>query len=308
MKALLLAGFTLTALVATAQTPIATAVRTILTAESRHDHDKSVPALRREDLMVYQDKDRLMVRDFVPLTGANAGLELFLLIDDGASSDLGIQIPDLQRFIEHQPATTSIGIAYMRNGAAVIAKDLTSNHAEAAKALRLPVGAAGASPYLSLDDLLKRWPKSANRREVIFVSSGADPLGDSGTTNSYLQSTIERAQREGVIVYGIYAPTAGHAGHSYWRLTLAQGHLAQLAEETGGESYMLGLSAPVSFAPYLDQIAGHLEHQYRAEILVKPEAKGGLRHLRFATEVPNTELVGPDRVYVPASGAAAKGK
>jgi hypothetical protein len=182
-------------------------------------------------------------------------------------------------------------------------QDLTTDHSRAAKALRLPLSSPGVmpSPYLSLKDLLKRWPGSPNRREVVLVTSGVDPLGDMGPMNPYLDGAVEDAQRQGIIVYAIYTPGSGHVGHSFWRSTWGQNHLAQLAEETGGESYMLGLASPVSFAPYLEEIGARLAHQYRVTFSMKAEEKGGLRSLRFATELPNTELVGATRVYVPAA-------
>ena len=122
-----------------------------------------------------------------------------------------------------------------------------------------------------------------------------------GLVDPYLDSAIEDAQRNEVIVYGIYMPAAGHSGHSFFRINWGQSHLAQLAEETGGEAYMLGFEPPISFAPYLDDIAAHLMHQYRVTFLMTPERKGGFRDVRFATEVPNAELVAASKVYVAAS-------
>lgn len=59
-------------------------------------------------------------------------------------------IPTLKR--EDLPAQTAVGIGYMRNTTIEIVQDLTANHSDAAKALRLPLTYAGVmeSPYLSL--------------------------------------------------------------------------------------------------------------------------------------------------------------
>ncbi len=209
---------------------------------------------------------------------------------------------DLRSFIEAQPAATSVGIAYMRNGMAEVIRNLTANHQDAAKALRLPLSSpsASASPYLSLRDLIKRWPATSDRREVVLVSSGVDPLGGTGPVNPYLDDAINDAQRQGIVVYAIYMPTEGHSGHSFYRLNWAQSHLAQVAEEPGGEAYMVGFGAPVSFAPYLDEIGARLTHQYRVTLLMKAENKAGFQNLRFSTEVPNAELVSASKIYVPA--------
>lgn len=278
-------------------------VQTTITVEARHDHDKNVPSLNREDVFAYERNQRLRVTDLVPLRAGNAGLELFFLLDDSSTSSLGLQFDDIRHFIEAQPAETSIGVAYLRNGTVDIVQNLTPDHTHAARSLRLPLSSGGvmSSPYLSLSDLIKRWPGNSKRREVILVSSGVDPLGGLGPTNPYLDTSIEHAQRSNVVVYAIYMPSAGHGGHSFFRMNWAQSHLAQLAEETGGEAYMLGFGPPVSFAPYLDEITVRLANQYRVTFLVKPEGKGRLRDVRFSTEVPNAEIVGPSRVYVPAA-------
>jgi hypothetical protein len=64
----------------------------------------------------------------------------------------------------------------MRNATVQIAQNFTNDHAAAAKALRLPTGSTGAygSPYLSVIDLIKRWPEHTNRREVIMITDGID--------------------------------------------------------------------------------------------------------------------------------------
>jgi hypothetical protein len=106
---------------------------------------------------------------------------------------------DLRQFIETQPPTTAIGIGYMRNATVDVLQDPTTDHAKAAQALRLPFGSGGVmpSPFLSLSDLIKRWPASRARHEVLLVTSGIDPLGG-GTANPYLDSAIEHAQRAGI--------------------------------------------------------------------------------------------------------------
>ena len=274
-------------------------VQMTVTMEARHD--KEVPVLNREDVMVFQRKERLQVNDLIPRQGEQAALELFILIDDGSGMTLGSQLGDLRQFIESQPAATSIGIGYMRNGTVEVAQDLTADHPKVAKSLRLPLGSPGAvaSPFLALGDLIKRWPDDAARHEVILVTSGVDPLGGA-LLDPYLDAAIEHAQRAGVIVYGIYTPGAGHSGHSFWRMNWGQNHLAQIAEETGGEAYMLGFGPPVSFAPYLSDIAEHLAHQYVVKFLISPGKKASFQPVRFTTEVPNAELVSAGRVYVPA--------
>jgi hypothetical protein len=272
----------------------------VVTVEPRHG--SNVPVINREDVMVYQGRDRAKVTDWLALQGEHAGLQLFILIDDSANTSLGSQLEDVRQFINAQPATTAIGVAYMRNGIADVLQNLTNDHAQAAKALRLPFGdpGASASPYFSVTDLIKRWPETPVRREILMVSDGIDRFWGSGPSDPYVDSTIEDAQRAGVIIFSIYMPGGGHFGHSFWRINWGQNYLSQISDETGGESYYLGFGAPVSFAPYLDDLTHRLTRQYLLTFLAKPEKKAGFQQVKLRTEVPNAELVGADRVYVPA--------
>jgi len=271
-------------------------VQVTVTVEARHG--KQVPELKKGDVMVFANKERLQVTDLDQRTA----LELFILIDDASGMSLGSQFNDIRQFIETQPAETSIGIGYMRNAMVEVVQDLSADHAKAAKALRLPLGYPGVmpSPFLALSDLIKRWPASEARHEVVLISSGIDSMGG-GIADPYLDAAIEHAQRAGVIVYAIYTPAAGHGGHSFWRMNWGQNHLAQIAEETGGECYMLGFGPPVSLAPYFSELSEHLAHQYVVTFLAKAGRKAGFQPVRFTTEVPNAEIVGSNRVYVSAA-------
>jgi hypothetical protein len=274
----------------------------VVTAEARHGSE--VPAITRADVMVHEGKIRDEVTEWVPAQGEHAGLELFILMDDGSNTNIGIQLEDIRKFIKAQPSSAKIGVAYMRDGTARIEQNLTSDHALAAKALRLPSGMPGgnASPYFSLTDLLKRWPESENRREVFMASDGIDRYYGSGDLlDPYLTEAIEKAQRAGVMVSAIYTPGSGHFGHSFYRGYWGQIYLSKLAEETGGEAYYIGFNGPpVAFAPYLNDMANRLNHQYLLTFLAKPENKAGLRPVKIMTEVPNAELVAADDVYVRA--------
>jgi hypothetical protein len=48
----------------------------VVTAEARHGSD--VPVIQKEDVMVYQGRDRVKTTDWIPLQGDHAELELFL--------------------------------------------------------------------------------------------------------------------------------------------------------------------------------------------------------------------------------------
>lgn len=277
-------------------------VRMLVTVEPKHGSD--IPAINRDEVMVYEGHDRDTVTDWKPAQGDRAALEMFILIDDESNSSLGSQLEDLRQFIGSQPTYAKIGVAYMQNGIARIAQDLTDDHALAAKALRLPMAESGAnaSPYFSLSDLAKKWPASEARREVLMVSDGIDRYyGTEDLEDPYLQAAIDDAGKAGISVSAIYTPGAGHYGHSHWQSYWGQIYLSELADKTGGEAYYIGFTgAPVSFAPYLDDLNHRLQHQYWLGFLAKPQKKGGWQRVRLRTEIQNVDLVSAGRVWVAA--------
>lgn len=277
-------------------------VRMVVTAEPHHG--SSVPVITREDVRVMEGKDRDTVTEWVPAQGDNAALELFVLIDDQSNSTLGNQLDDIRQFINAQSPTTKVGVAYMQNGIARVQQDLTSDHALAAKSLRLPLGAGGAnaSPYFSLSDLIKKWPASKARHSVLMVTDGIDRFYGSGDLEDpYLLAAIDDAVRSGTVVSGIYTPGAGHFGHSYWQAYWGQIYLSELADKTGGEGYYIGFNGPpVSFSPYLDDLNHRLGNQYLLTFLAKPPKKAGFTRVKVTTELQNVDLVSAGRVWVPA--------
>ena len=288
---------------ATSQEPSAAGmvpVHMVITAEARHGAQE--PDLNREDVTVYLGRTQTQVADWAPLRGEHAGLELFLLLDDSSDVSLGSQLEDLRQFILLQPPTTLIGVGYMRDGGVDTVQNFTDDHVLAAKALRLPLGNIGAfaSPYLSLSDLLKRWPESSLRHEVLMITDGIDRFGGVGPANPYVDTAIEQAQKAGVLVHSIFASGVGHFGRMQWPVYWGQNYLSEIGTETGGQAYFLGFETPVSFAPYLQDLSRRLNHQYLLTFLAKPEKKPGLQRVRVRTEVPNVELVAATKVFVPA--------
>lgn len=273
-------------------------VTMVVSVEAKHG--KEVPAVTREDVNVFQGSVQDRVTDWVPLVGEQAGLQLYVLVDDSVDATIALQFNDVRAFLDAQPPGTEVALGYMRNGTVEAVEKFTKDHELEGKALRLPMGSGsgGPSPYLSVQDLIKHWPESTLRREILMVSDGVDEL-QGGAQNSYLDAAIHQAQRAGVQVYGIYAAGAGHMGHAYWRINWGQYDLSRLADETGAEAYFQGFQTPVSFAPYLGEFAERLQHQYRLTFQARAGKKGGFENVKLETGVPNAQLVGASQVYVP---------
>ena len=260
------------------------------------------PPIKKDDVELFQGKERMQVADW------RRGETLFIaiLIDDSLDRQVAGEWKDLKAFIDAQPQNTYVAVAYSRNGTAAVAQDFTNDHALAAKALRIPMGGGGAftSPYLSLQDWLKRWPTSGgDRRSIIMISSGVDYFrGSFDPIDPDLESTIERAQKENINVWTIYYPDEGHVGRRQFRVFNAQSNLSRLSEETGAESFYLDFGVPVSLKQYFDEIQDHLNNQYLLTFNASGGGKKGkFERVRVATEIPNVEFITPSEVFLPAA-------
>jgi hypothetical protein len=196
----------------------------------------------------------------------------------------------------------------MRNGTVQITQNFTTDHNQAAKALRLPVASSGAygSPYLSVMDLMKRWPAGSNRREVVMVTDGIDRFQRGprypgfGYISPNVDSASRMAQRTGTIIHTIFARGVGRWGSNFWEITNGQNSIAKLSDETGGESYFLGTQNLLSFKPYLDSLQKALDSQYLLEFRAIPGKKPVLQYVKLTTEVAGVELNSADNVWVDA--------
>ena len=298
--ALLLASLAIAAVMPLASKAAAAdsaAVTTTVTAVGKKDTQP--PALTKDDVQLYQGKEKVQVADW------KRGETLFLaiLIDDSLESTVASQWNDLKAFIMAQPQNTYIAVAYARNGSAMVAQDFTKDHALAAKALRIPLGNAGAftSPYLAIQDWEKRWPDSGERKSIILFSSGIDYFrGSFDPVDPDLDTTISHAQKQNINIWTIYVPDAGHVGRREFRVFNAQSNLSQLSDETGAKSYYLGFGEPVNLKPYFDEIQMHLSNQYLLTFVGNGGKKGKFERVRVTTEAPNVEFLVPSEVFLPA--------
>jgi len=270
--------------------------------------NKRMPEVSLEDVRVTQDTQRLKVTAWEPARGDRAGLELFILIDDASDSSLGIQLDDLRSFINAQPSSTAVGVGYMRNGTVQITQSFTTDHNQAATALRLPLGSSGAygSPYLSVIDLMKRWPENSNRREVVMITDGIDSFrgGHHYHGLSFISPDVDSAstvaQRTGTIVHTIFTRGVGRLASNFWEITNGQNGMAKLSDETGGESFFLGTQNPVSFKPYLDSLQKTFDNQYILEFQAIQGKKSQPKYVQLTTEVAGVEFNSADSVWVNA--------
>jgi hypothetical protein len=294
----LVAGAFALAIGFSASSALSEAQGTTTTVTAVGKKDMSAPVVRKEDVQFFLNKERTQVANW------QRGEKLYLavLIDDSLDSTVASQWSDLKEFFNAQPQTTYISVAYARNGSAMLAQDFTNDHELAAKALRLPTGTeAFSSPYFALQDLMKRWPTSADRRSILLISSGIDYFHGNFPTSPDLDITIEHAQKQNINVWSIYFPDEGHRARGLFRVERAQSDLSRLSDETGGESFYLASSAPVTFKPYLDELATHLSNQYLLSFNGNGGAKGRFERVRITAELPKLEFLHASQVFLPAT-------
>lgn len=261
------------------------------------------PAITKQDVSAYSAKTKLNITGWEPATGDHGQLQLAILIDDAVSPRaIGLQFKDLKNFIEQQPGDTEVGIFYAQHGDYTTAAKFSTDHAEVAKKLRLTFGRrAGTSPsiYLSLSEIAKRWPGSpvAPRREVLVITSGMDLL-EPGIQDPYFDAAVQNVQKFGVHVDSIYAGPL-RLGLSFFGM-IAQGNLGQITSESGGDAFFQGVSTPVSFKPFLDQLDTMLRHQYLLTLEPPSNSRPGrLFPLSVRVEQSHVRLLFPHKVLAP---------
>ncbi len=258
------------------------------------------PALSKSDIVVRTGDHREDVVAWDAAQGEKSALELAILIDD--LSNIGNQLDDIRKFIEAQPKATSVGLFYASNGVVQTVAPFSTDHGAVAGKVRITTGFPGASTsiYLSLMDVMKKWPATNARREVLVIADGIDRFrGDPNSPDVTL--TIEKAQKAGIMIHTLFARGGGREGRNFFRVNYGQSNLAQMADETGGESFFQGTDTPLAFSPFLEQLDMVLHNQYFLTFTTaRTMKKGGeLRSFRVSTEQRNAELAYPRRILVP---------
>ncbi len=259
--------------------------------------------LTPQDLQVKLNGRDASVTNWVPLRGAHGALELVVLIDDGASSNIGSQLHEIADFLQGLPADAKVGVGYMRNGRAAMEGPLSTDHALVARGLHLPSGGPGSSgsPYFCLSDLAQHWPSAdhAARHEVVLITDGVDNYSPRFDPNDpYVQAAISDSVRAGLVVYSIYWPSRGRGDNSFNTSNAGQSLLAQVTEATGGSSYWMGSGPPVSFRPYFEDIALCLQYQYRLSFASALQGKPEVQNMTLKVGGPAAKVYAPQQVFV----------
>ncbi|MDT5062163.1 MAG: hypothetical protein QOH63_2622 [Acidobacteriota bacterium] len=233
-------------------------------------------------LTVHEDGEEQKILS-IRAVGTETPISVAVLIQDDVVPSISNEIKALKEFITRLPKGSRVLVGYIRSGSLEVRQKFTADLERAASSLRIPIGSTVASPYnpyIEIIEGLRRFeamPKG--RRALLVVSDGLDISrgfeSSSPSQSIDLQRAIKEAQRQSVAVYSFYAPSATSASINNSRLILdGQSSLEVLAKGTGGRAFFQGTSAPVSFDPFLRELAGTFTRQIALTYLSTHLKKG----------------------------------
>ena len=184
-----------------------------------------------------------------------------MLIQDDLVSRVGNELRETGEFIRTLPAGSSVLVGYIRAGSLQVRQPFTGDLAQAAKALRIPVGSTSVAPYnpyVEVRDALKQFPEGgSNRNALLLISDGLDSSRGLDFASSVTSIDLDRAAREAkkreVRIYSFYAPSAGLTSWNGRAVSLGQSALNRLSDETGGRAFFQGTSF-VTFDAYFERL------------------------------------------------------
>jgi VWFA-related protein len=261
---------------------------------------KPEPEVQLLDLNVTEDGEPQTILSIRAIV-TNSPITLAVLIQDDLVSSANNEIKPVAEFIRHLPAGSRVMVGYIRTGSLEVRQKFTADLEKAARALRVPLGVASASPYNPYVEVIEgvnRFESQpTGRRSMLLISDGLDVsrgIDSSSAGQSLdLQRAINQAQRRSVAVYSFFVPSIALSQNSNQLLIgNAQSALERLSSETGGKAFFQGTGAPVSFDPFLRDLNAALEKQLAVTFLSTHPRKG-FHRLQIRSLTSGVELSYP---------------
>lgn len=220
-------------------------------------------------------------------------LSLAILIQSDLSSTVNLELNNLRDFIRRLPSGSRVMVAYIKGGSLAVKQRFTDDLEKASKALTLVSSSqipTANSIFQAVEEALKRFDAlPSGRRAILLISDGLDSslLGSFSLQSLDLDRAVSRAQQKGVVVYSFYVTSNLSERLNQQQVLEAQSLLSRLAEETGGRALFSGFSAPVSFLPFLRELALLLDRQFVLTYLSTNMKKG---YYRIEITATNPEI------------------
>jgi VWFA-related protein len=235
-------------------------VTILVTAHPHNDRMRDAASkLKADDFVVREDKRPQQVISVK--RASEAPTILAVLIQDDLVSRVNNELSTIKEFIRRMPDGSRVMTGYVTSGTLQVSQDFTTDRERAAASLRVVRSNESGSPYnpyIEVVEALRRFDSQpAGRRLILLISDGLDTShgfrGASPMHSPDLDRAIAEAQRRGVSVFSMYAPTVGLARVRGMEVNFGQGSLIRLADETGGEALMSGTDF-VTFDPYFKEL------------------------------------------------------
>ena len=254
--------------------------------------------LQNVDLTVNEDGEPQTILS-IRGVGTNSPITLAVLIQEDLVPSVANEIKSLAEFITGLPKGSRVMIGYLRTGSLLTKQRFTTDLDKAAKTLRPPSGFANSgpyNPYVEVIEALKKFDaQPLGRRAILLVSDGLDisrGVDSSSPTQSVdLQRAVNESQKRGVAIYGFYAPTVV-ASVNPGLAANAQSSLLRLSNETGGHAFFQGTGAPVSFEPFIRELAVSLDKQVALTFL-STHLRKGFHRIEVKSVTPGVKVTFP---------------
>lgn len=239
----------------------------LVTAYPHGEKQKEIAAkLQNSDFAVLENKRSQRIVSVIG--AAETPINLAIVVQDNLDGKLNNEISVLKKFIQNLPENSRVMTAYLTNGGAIVTQELTNNRQQAADSLRMIRSVSflpSFSPYDGVQTVLKHFDdKTVGRKMILVISDGLDLSKGFSYASPYfsvpLDKAIKEAQRRGIAVFTIYAPSEDRKIYGRFALNYGQGSLIRLADETGGESF-IGLNF-ADFSPYLEEFKETFPRQW----------------------------------------------
>lgn len=284
-------AFCLTAIYAQAgKTADDSGERSLLVTAMAHDARTRAIAAKLEPIDFAVSEDGIPQKIVSSRKAGSEPIVVAILLQDNLVSRVNNELDLIKKFIRTLPAGSKVMTAYISSGSLRVKQDFTEDRELAAKSLRIIAGSAGLSPYspyIQIKDAVKQFEGQPEGRRMVlaFTDGFDDSIGTrrlGSFYSAYLDGAIYEAQRSGVTIYSVYAPSANSGRNFRHAVNASQGSLLRLTEETGGEAFLSGTDF-VTFDPYFREFEEILENQW--VIVYKSSSTGrGYRKVEVTTD------------------------
>lgn len=265
-------------------------VTVLVTAHPHNDQTRAnADKLQSEDFSVREDKRSQQI---VAVKKASDVPTIFaVIIQDDLISRVSNEIKGIKNFVRRLPEGSQVMTGYLTVGDLTITQDFTEDRERAAHSLRIVRGSQSAAPfnpYLGVIAALRKFESQpVGRRVMLLVSDGLDTSRGLRSASPALSVDLDRAireaQRRGVIVYTMYAPSVGLTSVNQLAISYGQGSLNRIADETGGEAFFSGTTF-VSFDSFFKKINERMGRQWLVTYRSSNTDKD-FRRIEVSTEV-----------------------